>query len=160
MKKQMKGALAVAILTAGIGSQAWAWGFDISSNVDLSKNDNRDMSTNQRSGRDMQLNTNSGNRTSSSSSSSNVDSRQWNTSTTDSHNFSDSRNMSTNSYDSHNMNINTGSDSVVVAGGYAPRVGSEKVEMGNFSGSGNTINNSAAGYFGVGNISNSNNGGK
>ncbi|MDO8461377.1 MAG: hypothetical protein Q7S98_00800 [Deltaproteobacteria bacterium] len=108
----------------------------------------------------MKLNSNN----SSSSSSSNTDNRDYSnrsvTSTSDSHNFSDSRNLSTNQYDSHSMNINTGSDSVVVAGGYAPRVGSEKIEMGNFSGSGNQINNSAAGYFGIGNISGSNNGGK
>ncbi|MBI1908553.1 MAG: hypothetical protein HYS22_00050 [Deltaproteobacteria bacterium] len=226
MKKTIKGcftqgALAVALLTAGIGSQAWGWGFDVSASsseanrqggagniqqtgrnsagrdkYEMGDNGTVSNSNNTNTNSNNKINTNSNNRFYDNSvKDSNNDNRQWNDSrsysdsrdlsdnrnlsdnridgrnlsdnrvdarqvhTTDSHNYTDGRSMidARQTHDTKYMDIKAGDNSAIVAGNYAPSLGVGKIEMGNFSGSNNQINNSLSGYFGVGNVINSNN---
>ena len=159
-------ALVSAALTAG---PADAWFFRVNSNVDTGPKAGRDQTLNSNN----KTTTDSYNTTTTNRNDNRTDNRDYsnrsvtnttdsrNYSTSDSHNSYDSRNLSTNTSDSHNTmnshNISAGDNSIVMNGNYNPRVGTDKVDMANFSGSNNQINNSAAGYFGIGNIAGSNN---
>ena len=69
--------------------------------------------------------------------------------------MSDNRNLSDNRIDNtRNQSHNFGDNSIMVSGGYQPRIGHESVSQGAVSGTSNVVDNSVSGYFGIGHTSN------
>ena len=170
MKRIITSAAAVAILTAGLSGPVWAFGnLSVSSTV----NNNRDHSqkfgngATQNSSNRLTTNRNDNRRWddhrdySDRSSTSTTDSRSQ--STTDSRNMSDNSNRSDNrsTVDSHNVtdnridntrhqSHNLGDNSIMINGGYQPRVGHENASIGTISGENAYIDSSVSGNFGIG----------
>ena len=128
MKKIATTAVAVAMLTTVAGSQVWALG-----NINTSFDNSRRYDQSQRTGRDSMQNSHNSSSSSYSSVVNRNDNRQ--------DNRQDNRR-----FQSHNL----GDNSIMINGGYQPRVGHDSLKYGAISGSNNSIDNSVSGNFGVG----------
>jgi hypothetical protein len=162
MNKKITLGITIAILGISMAQTSHAW--FLKTSVDAGTKDNRkyDNSNRQKVGGSAYQNSN--NRATTNQN----DNRRWSTvdsrnmssnySTKDSHNVKNSHNKSDSSRkNSHNFGSNArlnshnvGSNSVVINGGYQSRFGHKKANIGQVSGSNNTINNSISGYSGVG----------
>ncbi|MDO8462382.1 MAG: hypothetical protein Q7S98_05955 [Deltaproteobacteria bacterium] len=156
MKQTTKGALAVIALLSMTAASAPVWAFG---NVNTNFNFNNSKDHSLKSGRDMVTHSNSHNKTTTTTNRNDnrTDNRDYSnrSSTVDSRNMSDNRNFSDNRVDNQrHQSHNLGDNSILVSGGYQPKIGHESVSQGAISGENNYVDNSVSGYFGIGHTSN------